>query len=113
MLAAIILTLNEEQKLPNCLTSLAWVDELVVFDSYSSDRTCDIAREHGARVIQLSFDNYASQRNAALQAVQSDWVLFVDADERASPDLEREVRCVIRDSVPVQSNRNRFPFRKQ
>lgn len=101
MLAAIVLTLNEEQKLPNCLTSLTWVDELVVFDSCSSDRTCDIAREHGARVIQLPFENYAAQRNAALQAVQSDWVFFVDADERASPDLEREIRDVIRDSVPV------------
>ena len=101
MLTAVVLTLNEEYNLPDCLTSLAWVDEVVVFDSCSSDRTCDIAREHGARVMQLPFENYAAQRNAALAAVKSDWVFFVDADERASPELSIEVRDVIRESEPV------------
>ena len=101
MLTAVVLTLNEEYNLPDCLTSLAWVDEVVVFDSCSDDRTCDIAREHGARVIQFPFENYAAQRNAALEAVKSEWVFFVDADERASPELSIEVRDVIRESEPV------------
>ena len=66
LLTAIILTLNEERALPECLASLNWVDEMLVFDSGSSDRTCEIAREHGARVLQRPFDNFASQRNAAI-----------------------------------------------
>ena len=50
MLTAIVLTLNEEEHLPDCLASLSWADEVVVFDSFSSDRTCEIARDHYTRV---------------------------------------------------------------
>lgn len=95
MLTAIILTLNEERHLPDCLASLAWADEVVVFDSFSTDRTGEIARNAGARLLQLPFTNYAAQRNAALEAVAADWVFFVDADERATPEVAEEVREVI------------------
>ena len=95
-MCAVVLTLNEERHLPDCLRSLAWADERVVFDSYSGDRTCEIAREQGARVIQHRFEDYAGQRNAALERVEADWVFFVDADERATPPLAEEVRDVIR-----------------
>jgi glycosyltransferase involved in cell wall biosynthesis len=101
LLTAIILTLNEERALPECLASLNWVDEMLVFDSGSSDRTCEIAREHGARVLQRPFDNFASQRNAAIAETHAEWVLFVDADERVSPDLARELREVTRKWQPV------------
>jgi len=95
VLTAIVLTLNEEEHLPNCLTSLNWVDELVVFDSFSTDKTCKIAERFGARVIQHKFENYAVQRNAALAAVNSEWIFFIDADERATPELAEEIRHVI------------------
>ena len=94
MLAAIVLTLNEEKYLPDCLASLRWADEVVVFDSFSADRTPDIARGFGARFIQHPFSNYAAQRNAALEAVQADWIFFVDADERATSALAEEIRTV-------------------
>ncbi|MDP6793278.1 MAG: glycosyltransferase family 2 protein, partial [Anaerolineales bacterium] len=94
LLTAIVLTLNEESALPDCLAALGWVDDTLVFDSGSSDGTCEIAREHGSRVLQRRFDNYAAQRNAALAETQADWVLFVDADERVTPQLACEVREV-------------------
>lgn len=95
MLTAIVLTLNEQAHLPECLASLAFADALLVFDSFSSDRTVEIAIAAGARVVQHAFKDYAAQRNAALDAVQSDWVLFVDADERVPAQLAREVRSAI------------------
>ena len=97
MLTAIILTLDEARKLPACLEALDWGDEKLGFDSGSRDSTCDIAREHGARVVQRRFDNYAAQRNAALVETQAEWVLFVDADERVTPPLARELRGAIND----------------
>ena len=101
LLSAIILTLNEERALPDCLASLRWADDALVFDSGSTDRTREIAREHGARVLQRRFDNYAAQRNAALAETRADWVLFVDADERVTPELARELREAIRAQRPV------------
>jgi (heptosyl)LPS beta-1,4-glucosyltransferase len=94
-LAAIVLTKNEEKHIGACLDSLAWADRRVVIDSFSTDRTCDIAREHGAEVIQHPFSDYAAQRNAAIDAVDTDWIFFVDADERATPELAEEIRGIV------------------
>ncbi|MBM4421895.1 MAG: glycosyltransferase family 2 protein [Chloroflexi bacterium] len=101
MLSAIILTLNEEKHLPDCLASLRWTDEIVVFDSFSADSTEQIAREFGARFIQHPFANYAAQRNAALDCANAEWVLFVDADERVTAPLANEIRSVIEKPEPV------------
>ena len=95
-LAAAVLTKNEERHIGACLDSLAWVTRRVVFDSFSADRTCDVARERGAQVIQHPFTNYASQRNAAMEAIDADWIFFVDADERATPELAEEIRGVLK-----------------
>lgn len=96
-LSVLILTFNEEVNLPDCLASVAWSDDLVVFDSFSSDRTIEIARASGARVVQRLFDNYAAQRNAALNEVsyRHPWVLMLDADERVTPALSREIETVL------------------
>lgn len=95
MLTAIVLTYNEEKHLGDCLASLAWADERLVFDSHSTDRTVEIARAAGARVVQRRFDNYAGQRQAALAATPSEWVLFVDADERVPAALAAEIQRVL------------------
>lgn len=95
MLAAIVLTYNEAKHLADCLASLGWADEVLVFDSYSTDRTTEIARAAGARVAQRRFDNYAGQRQAALAATTAEWVLFVDADERVPPELAAEIQTVL------------------
>jgi glycosyltransferase involved in cell wall biosynthesis len=91
-LIAVILTFNEEKHIGACIESVAWCDQVVVFDSFSTDRTCEIAREMGAAVLQHPFKGYGSQRQAAMDALEARWVLFVDADERATPELAQEVR---------------------
>ncbi len=95
LLSAVILTRNEEEHLPACLASVSWADEVLVLDSFSSDRTVQIARAAGARVEQRQFVNYAAQRNAALKLACGEWVLFVDADERVSEELRPEIRSVV------------------
>lgn len=95
-LAAVVLTKNEETHISDCLDSLAWADERVVFDDFSTDRTAKIAQSKGARVLSHPLENFAAQRNAALEAVGAEWILFVDADERVTPALAEEIRRVIR-----------------
>lgn len=94
-LSAVVLTKNEECHVGDCLDSLAWADERVIFDDFSTDRTVEIAQVRGARVVQHAFKDFASQRNAALAAVEADWILFVDADERATAPMAAETRRVI------------------
>lgn len=95
-LVAVILTRNEAKHIEACVASLrSWCQSVVVWDSMSTDATCDLARRAGALVVQRPFDDYARQRQAALSAIDSEWVLFVDADERATPALAEEVRQVI------------------
>ena len=94
-LAGVVLTRNEARHIGECLDSLAWADERTILDDFSSDATVDIATGRGARVVSHRLENFADQRNAALDAVDADWVLFVDADERCTPALAEEVRRVI------------------
>ncbi len=96
-LAAVILTLNEARHVTACIESLRWADEVVVFDSFSTDATPELAVQAGARVLRHPFENYSQQRNAALEAVEATWIFFVDADERATPALAAEVRAAIRE----------------
>ena len=94
--SVLILTLNEEANLPGCLESVAWCDDVVVFDSFSTDRTEQIAREAGARFVQREFDNYSAHRNWALRNIdfRFDWVFSLDADERFTPELRDEILSV-------------------
>lgn len=97
-LSVVILTRNEEKHLPACLASVRWADEVLVIDSFSTDRTVQIAQAAGARVEELSFVNYAAMRDTGLSLARGDWVLFVDADERASDELRKEILSVIQHS---------------
>ncbi len=104
-ICAVVLTKNEEHHIGACLDSLAWADRRVVFDSGSTDRTCDIARERGAEVMQHPFADYASQRNAAMAAVDAEWIFFVDADERATPELAAEIQTTLMENWPAEEHR--------
>jgi glycosyltransferase involved in cell wall biosynthesis len=101
-ISVLILTLNEEVNLAECLDSCAWCDDIVVFDSFSTDRTQKIAARPGVRFIQRPFDNYAGQRNAALADVRyrHAWVLMVDADERTPVDLVDEMTQAVAHADP-------------
>lgn len=102
-LTSIILTYNESAHIADCINSVQFADAIVVFDSFSTDDTVAVAQQHGAIVLQNSFKDYASQRNAALDAVtdKTDWVLFVDADERVTAALAQEIRRSIQASDDI------------
>jgi len=91
-----IITFNEEQDIRACLESVRWAGEIVVVDSFSADRTVEIAREYTARVIQRGWPGHVEQKNFALQQATGDWILSLDADERVSPELAVEIQEVIR-----------------
>jgi len=93
MISVLILTRNEQQDLPACLASVAWSDDVHVFDSFSVDATVEIARAAGAHVHQRIFDDYAQHRTAALREVpfKHPWLFLLDADERAAPPLAAEM----------------------
>ena len=94
-ISAIVITRDEEELIGQCLKSAAFCDELVVVDSFSTDRTVEITRSFGARVFQQEFAGYVLQKQAALDRATSDWVLLLDADEQATWDLGREIERVI------------------
>jgi glycosyltransferase involved in cell wall biosynthesis len=100
--SVLILTLNEEVNIGDCIDSCGFSDDVVVFDSLSSDRTRAIAAEKGARVVEHAFDNYAAQRNAALAGVsyRHPWVFMVDADERVPPELAAEIEAATAKADP-------------
>lgn len=102
-ISAVVLTRNEAAHVSACLATLAWADELLVLDSGSTDETVEIARQAGAWVEDRPFVNFADQRNAALEIASGAWVLFVDADERCTPEVAAEVRATVAasGSVPV------------
>lgn len=89
MLSVLILTKNETQDLPGCLSSVCWCDDVHVFDSFSTDRTVEIARAAGCVVTQRKFDNWSAHQNWGLANLpfKHPWVLYIDADERVSPEL--------------------------
>ena len=92
------MTKDEENILHQCLKALQFVDDIIVFDSYSTDATLQIASEHNTNVYQREFDNYANQRNAALDAVAKscEWILMVDADEIITEELREEILTEIK-----------------
>jgi glycosyltransferase involved in cell wall biosynthesis len=95
-LTVAVIARDEEALLGGCLASLSWAAErLVVVDAATRDRTREVAVRWGARVEDRPFRDFASQRNAALELARSDWVLFVDADERVSPALRDEVLAAV------------------
>jgi glycosyltransferase involved in cell wall biosynthesis len=96
-LSVLVPTLDEELNLPECLASVQWADQVLVLDSFSHDRTVDIAREHGAEVIQHTFESYSRQKNWALDNLpfKHEWVLIVDADERITPELREEIEGLL------------------
>ena len=104
MIAAVVLTYNEELNISECLASLRWADEVLVLDSGSTDRTCDIAVSSGATVMRHVLEpfHFAMQRNYALFecGITAEWVLFVDADERIPPQLAETIRDVIAHAAP-------------
>ena len=101
-LSVIVITYNEEQNIEDCLRSVCWADEIIVVDAYSQDRTVELARKYTDRVYQRERAGYAPAKQFALGQATGDWVLWIDADERVTPELATQIREAV--------SRNPNPF---
>ena len=106
-IVAAILTKNEVAHIGDCIKSVQWADAIIVVDSFSDDGTIEIAQSLGAQILQHEWVNFAVARNTTLQAVRdlgTEWVLFIDADERVTAELAQEIQQVIgRQSVSAKA----------
>ena len=104
MVSVVILAKNEEGTIGKCLNSVAWADEKIVIDDFSTDDTVKIAESQGAKIFRHPLQNdFAAQRNFGLEKAKGDWVLFVDADERINHSLQYEITTEIND--PLNTNK--------
>jgi len=95
-LSSIIITLNEEANIADCVASVAFSDEIIVVDSGSTDRTVELAKAAGAKVITTNdWPGFGAQKNRALSHATKPWVLSIDADERVTPELREEIQRAI------------------
>ncbi|AKK72179.1 glycosyl transferase [Chryseobacterium sp. P1-3] len=91
-ISGLIITHNEEKNIREVLECFDFCSEIVVVDSFSTDKTVEIAKEFpNTKIIQNPFEDFTKQRNLALDAASNDWVLFLDGDERITPELRREI----------------------
>jgi glycosyltransferase involved in cell wall biosynthesis len=94
-ISAIVVCFNEEDNIGRCLKSLEWCDEIVVVDSFSTDRTVEIARRHTERVIQRAWAGYRDQKSFAHSQATKEWVFLVDSDEEVPPPLRNEIQTAL------------------
>ena len=90
-----IIAFNEADKIDAALRSVAWADEVVVVDSFSTDDTLAICARHEARVVQVPFEGFGKLRNTALEALSGDWIFSLDADERCTEAAAAEIRATV------------------
>ncbi|HEY6413216.1 MAG TPA: glycosyltransferase family 2 protein [Edaphobacter sp.] len=95
-LSVAIITLNEEANLARTLASVQFADEIVVVDSGSTDRTLEIAQTFDAKIISSPWKGFAAQKNTAIEACTGTWILSLDADEELTPELQTEIRTLLR-----------------
>lgn len=100
-ISVVIITKNEEQTLPRCLDSVKWADEIIVIDSHSTDRTCEIAARRGAKVFTVDWGGFGPAKQAGVDHADGDWILSIDADEAVSPALEDEIKQLASDHSNV------------
>lgn len=108
-LSVIILTYNEEKYISDAIQSVRFADEIIVVDSYSNDATVQIAQELNCIVLQHEFKNFSSQKNFAIPHAKGEWILFLDADERVTKELQKEIEEVIQVPSEYGAFKLRFP----
>lgn len=94
-LSVAIITYNEEEEIKDCLESVKWADEIVVVDSFSTDKTVDICRQYTNKVFQHEWSGYSNQKNYAINVTTNPWILILDADERVSERLTKEIKEIL------------------
>lgn len=91
-ISALLIVKNEAEMIENCLRTLNWCDEIIVVDDNSEDETATIAQKYATKVVSFSSESFSQLREKALSLAQSDWVFYVDADERVTPQLAEEIQ---------------------
>ncbi len=104
-IASVTITKNEERNIAACLDSLKWVDELIVVDAESADRTVELAKAHTSKVYVRPWPGYGPQKNFAMDQATADWVLIVDADERVTDELREEILALLTAPGPAAAYR--------
>ena len=97
-LSVVTIALNEERNIVECLESVRWADELIVVDSGSADRTVELAKKFPATVMEIPWKGYGATKNDALKHATGDWILWLDADERVTPELAAEIRAAVQEN---------------
>lgn len=95
MISALAITYNEEKNVERYIKSLSFADEIIIVDSFSNDKTVEIAKQLGAKVVQRKFDHFSAQKNYALTLAKYDWVTFFDLDEIVTPELANEIKNTV------------------
>ena len=90
-ISAVIITKNEEDNIKDCLDSLGFADEIIVVDAESTDKTVAVAKRLSAKIFVRKWDNFANQKNFGISKAKNKWILSIDADERVSKELRREI----------------------
>jgi len=103
MISAVAISFNEADNIERYIKSLAFADEIIIIDSYSTDNTVALAKQLGAKVIQREFDNFSNQRNFAIDQARYDWVVFFDLDEVISEDLANEITGIVHSEQPLKA----------
>lgn len=98
-LSVIIIAKDEEEKIGDCLKSVKFADEIILVDTGSKDKTVDIAKKRGAKIVKYTKGSYSDWRNRGLEEAGGEWVLYVDADERVTPSLRDEVIQLINKAI--------------
>lgn len=109
-LSVIVITLNEEKNIGRCLESVRWVDEIIVVDSGSTDKTKEIAESYQAKVYHQDWLGFGAQKNKALEYTTKEWILWLDADERMTPELSDSIKVEINNSESDAYKMNRTSF---
>lgn len=99
-LSVVVITYNEERKLRRCLEPVTWADELIVVDSFSTDRTVEIAREYTDSVYLNPWGGFAAQRTFGMEHATGNWVLFLDADEYVTDELNARIESILAEGTP-------------
>jgi len=95
-ISLVMITYNEERNIQECLETAKWMDEIIIVDSFSTDRTLEICQQYTQRLFQRPFFGYGKQKNFAIEQAAMDWVFVLDADERIPGDLRREIEEILR-----------------
>ena len=103
-LSVIVLTKNEEEMIEGCLKSAQSLGEILLIDDCSTDRTLEIARKYTDKIFVHKKKDFSDQRNFGLKKATGDWVFYLDADERVTPQLQEEISSIIHHPEPEQSS---------